>query len=103
MPSVDTAWLRMDRPSNLMMICGVLIFRERLSLAKLKRTLTDRFLTYRRFRQRAVQSSAGAYWETDTSFNLAAHAKKQVAVAGPRGEAGIAGIGECADVDAARS
>ena len=26
MSSVDTAWLRMDRPSNLMMICGVLIF-----------------------------------------------------------------------------
>ena len=26
MSAVDTAWLRMDRPQNLMMICGVLLF-----------------------------------------------------------------------------
>ena len=30
MSSVDTAWLRMDRPSNLMMIVGVLMFEGRL-------------------------------------------------------------------------
>ena len=30
MSKVDTAWLRMESPSNLMMITGVLIFRERL-------------------------------------------------------------------------
>src|SRR6266446_3272871 len=41
MSSVDTAWLRMDRPTNLMMICGVLIFEERLTLARLKATLGD--------------------------------------------------------------
>ena len=28
MSAVDTAWLRMDRPQNLMMICGVLMFGE---------------------------------------------------------------------------
>ena len=28
MSSVDTAWLRMHRPTNLMMICGVLILRK---------------------------------------------------------------------------
>jgi len=44
MSSVDTAWLRMDRPTNLMMICGVLIFGERLTLARLKATLGHRFL-----------------------------------------------------------
>ena len=29
--AVDTAWLRMDRPQNLMMICGVLLFGERIA------------------------------------------------------------------------
>ena len=32
MSSVDTAWLRMDRPSNLMVICGVLVLHERIAL-----------------------------------------------------------------------
>ena len=46
MSSVDTAWLRMDRPSNLMMICGVLIFHERIALGRLKATIADRFLRF---------------------------------------------------------
>lgn len=76
MSSVDTAWLRMDRPSNLMMICGVLIFRERLTLPRLKATLSDRFLRFRRFRQRAEQTSAGAYWTEDRHFDIDAHVRK---------------------------
>jgi diacylglycerol O-acyltransferase / wax synthase len=75
MSSVDRAWLRMDRPSNLMMICGVLILRERMSLARLRTTLADRFLRFTRFRQRAVQTPAGAYWETVDSFDLATHVR----------------------------
>jgi diacylglycerol O-acyltransferase / wax synthase len=73
MSSVDTAWLRMDRPSNLMVICGVLIFHERITLGQLKATVADRFLRFKRFRQRAVQTPTGAYWDTDASFDLAAH------------------------------
>ena len=78
MSSVDTAWLRMDRPSNLMMICGVLIFSERVALARLKATLAERFLRFKRFRQRVAQTPAGAYWETDPAFDLAAHVKRVV-------------------------
>jgi WS/DGAT/MGAT family acyltransferase len=73
MSSVDTAWLRMDRPSNLMMICGVLSFGERLSFGRLKATLSERFLRFRRFRQRAVQAPSGAYWEDDPHFDIRAH------------------------------
>jgi len=73
MSSVDTAWLRMDRPSNLMMICGVLIVSDRVTLARLKSTISQRFLRFTRFRQRAVQTAAGAFWETDASFDLARH------------------------------
>lgn len=71
--SVDTAWLRMDRPSNLMVICGVLALHERITLGRLRATIAERFLRFTRFEQRAVQTSTGAYWETDPSFDLAAH------------------------------
>jgi diacylglycerol O-acyltransferase / wax synthase len=76
MSSVDTAWLRMDRPSNLMMICGVLIFGERLTLSRLRATLSDRFLRFKRFRQRAMQTSTGAYWTDDRHFDIGAHVRR---------------------------
>src|SRR6266702_1844640 len=76
MSSVDTAWLRMDRPSNLMMICGVLIFGERLTLSRLRATLSDRFLRFKRFRQRAMQTPTGAYWTDDRKFDIAAHVRR---------------------------
>ena len=71
--AVDTAWLRMDRPHNLMMICGVLIFRERLDLARLKRVIGERFLVFRRFRQVPVESTGVAYWQDDRAFDLDRH------------------------------
>ncbi len=76
MSSVDNAWLRMDRPSNLMMICGVQIFRERIALDRLKATIAERFLRFKRFQQRPVETSAGTYWETDPSFDLDAHVQR---------------------------
>lgn len=85
MSSVDTAWLRMDRPSNLMMICGVMILRERVALRRLKSTIGKRFLRFKRFRQRPVQSPAGAYWENDPAFDLAAHVKR-IALPGGAGK-----------------
>jgi diacylglycerol O-acyltransferase len=86
MSSVDTAWLRMDRPSNLMMICGVLIFGERLTLARLKATLSDRFMRFKRFRQRAVQAPTGAYWADDRKFDIGAHVRR-VKLRGAAGKA----------------
>jgi WS/DGAT/MGAT family acyltransferase len=71
--AVDTAWLRMDRPSNLMMISGVLIFRERLELARLRSVIAERFLVFRRFRQRPVETPAMAFWESDRHFDLEHH------------------------------
>ena len=61
--AVDTAWLRMDRPGNLMMICGVLVFAERVTRARLARVIEERFLAFPRFRERPVEGPAGAYWE----------------------------------------
>jgi WS/DGAT/MGAT family acyltransferase len=63
MSTVDTAWLRMDSGGNLMMIVSVLMFDRPLDMARLKRTLKQRFLNYSRFRSRVVQDLAGAWWE----------------------------------------
>ena len=71
--AVDTAWLRMDRPQNLMMICGVLLFRERLSLPRLRKVIAERFVVFKRFKQRALDMPGVAFWETDKSFAIARH------------------------------
>jgi len=73
MSSVDTAWLRMDTPTNLMMIVGVLMFSSPVNFARLKRTLEFRLLHYRRFRQRVVQDASGTWWETDPNFDIDSH------------------------------
>lgn len=75
MSKVDTAWLRMESPTNLMMITGVLIFKDRLDLDRLKHLLEERFLAYRRFRQKAVDSVGSAYWETDVDFDMDWHVR----------------------------
>jgi diacylglycerol O-acyltransferase / wax synthase len=82
MSSVDVAWLRMDRPSNLMMICGVLVLGERIDLARLKSTLTRRFLRFPRFRQRPVQTPGGYQWQPDPTFALEHHVQKIVLARG---------------------
>ncbi|MDC8015187.1 WS/DGAT/MGAT family O-acyltransferase [Tahibacter soli] len=75
MSKVDTAWLRMESPTNLMMITGVLMFDDRLELPALKKLLAERFLAYRRFRQKAVDSGSSAAWETDGDFDLDWHVR----------------------------
>lgn len=75
MSRVDTAWLRMERPTNPMMITGVLMFAEPMSLAALKRVVKQRFLAYARFRQKPVQTPTGAVWEEDAHFDLDWHVR----------------------------
>lgn len=70
---VDTAWLRMEQPTNLMMIVGVMMFDRKVRLADVKRVLEARWLGFRRFRQKAVQDATGAWWEEDAAFDMAAH------------------------------
>lgn len=71
--AVDTAWLRMDRPHNLMMICGVLVFDGRVQFRRLRDVIAKRFLVFRRFHQRAVERPGVSVWETDTDFDLRRH------------------------------
>jgi len=71
--AIDNAWLRMDRPSNLMMICGVLIFREKIELARLREVIAERFMVFGRFRQRPVETPAMSFWEADAHFDIDHH------------------------------
>lgn len=75
MSRVDTAWLRMERPTNPMMITGVLMFDEQMSLPRIKKVIQQRFLSYQRFRQKPVESATGAHWVTDEAFDLDWHVR----------------------------
>lgn len=75
MSRVDTAWLRMCRPTNPMMITGVLMFDEPMTLDRLKQVIKKRFLAYPRFLQKAVDTPAGASWVTDPDFDLDWHVR----------------------------
>ena len=75
MSKVDTAWLRMERPTNLMMITGIMMFAASLQPAAIRQLLGERFLAYPRFRQKAVNTPSGAFWETDADFDLDWHVR----------------------------
>ena len=83
MSAVDTAWLRMDRPTNLMMIVGVMVFKQRMDFERLRNTVAARLVgRYRRFRQCAIQEVTGAYWQDDPDFDIDAHLRRRALPAG---------------------
>jgi len=65
----------MEAPTNRMMITGVMTFASPLALAKLKHVIAQRFLAFKRFRQKAVDTPAGAFWEDDNDFDLDWHVR----------------------------
>ncbi len=79
--SVDSAWLAMEAPNNLMMICGILTFREPLDFTKLTEVVQKRFLRSERFRQRLLHPKiplspstwTPPFWENDPDFDLMNH------------------------------
>lgn len=75
MSRVDTAWLRMERPTNPMMITGVLMFDESVTLKQIKTIVEKRFLGYARFRQKPVETPAGMAWQDDENFDLDWHVR----------------------------
>ncbi len=77
MSKVDTAWLRMDSPSNLMMIVGVWIIKPGVSYAAVCQRIQDRLLQYPRFGQRVQQDASGASWVTDTDFRIERHVVRE--------------------------
>ncbi|HYO15930.1 MAG TPA: wax ester/triacylglycerol synthase family O-acyltransferase [Thermoanaerobaculia bacterium] len=70
---VDHAWLRMDDPTNLMIINGVLVLAEPLGRDRVKELLRERLLSIERFRQRVVRRRGTPFWEIDPGFDLDEH------------------------------
>jgi len=77
--AVDVAWLRMEDPTNLMMISGILVFGTPMDYDRLRTTLECTLLDFRRFRQRVVQPQSPLrtpYWEDDPCFDLDNHLER---------------------------
>ncbi|MDP9198615.1 MAG: wax ester/triacylglycerol synthase family O-acyltransferase [Pseudomonadota bacterium] len=86
MSAVDAAWLRMDRPTNLMMIIGVVAFDSRVDFRRFRKTIAERFLKFPRFRCRAVDDALGPSWQQDPDFDLDQHVSR-IALPAPAGQA----------------
>ena len=72
--SVDFAWLRMDDPTNLMHINGVLVLDRPVAFESIRDIIERRLLAIPRFRNRVVVPKRGKpYWEPDPHFDLANH------------------------------
>lgn len=74
--AVDAAWLRMEDPTNLMMVTGVLLFEGRLDPDRLRAVVEERLLAFPRFRQRVEEPPFGVgvpRWVTDDRFDLDSH------------------------------
>jgi diacylglycerol O-acyltransferase / wax synthase len=86
---VDAAWLRMDRPTNLMMICGMMMLAGRVDLARLKQVIRTRLLCFHRFRQRVADRDGKPRWEFDPNFDLDWHVRR-LALPSGGADAGLA-------------
>ncbi len=73
MSAVDTAWLRMESPSNLMMIGSVLILDQPVDIKRFKQVVEERLLKFSRFRQRVTHLDEHPCWEEDPHFHIDHH------------------------------
>ncbi|MDA3932903.1 MAG: wax ester/triacylglycerol synthase family O-acyltransferase, partial [Gammaproteobacteria bacterium] len=76
MSKVDTAWLRMEEPTNLMMITGVMGLQNDIDFQRLVDTIALRFLAFPRFRYKAVYGARISHWEFDEDFDIYSHVRR---------------------------
>ena len=89
MTNADNFWLHMDHPANLMIITGIMEFKETIEYEKARKTLEDRLCAFDRFRQRVILPISGvgpASWEFDPYFDIRSHFQR-VALPAPGGKA----------------
>ena len=84
--SIDTAWLRMEDPTNLMMVTGMLVFDQPLSFARLRQTIAQRLLSFDRFQQQIVYVGGAPHWQADPHFAISAHLHR-IALPAPHDQA----------------
>ncbi|KZZ34873.1 wax ester/triacylglycerol synthase domain-containing protein, partial [Oleiphilus sp. HI0086] len=71
----DTAWLRMDSPTNLMIINAMLI-TESMAFDDFRNTIINRFLRFPRFTSCPVFKTGQYYWQEDPYFDIDNHVKR---------------------------
>ncbi|MDX1694262.1 MAG: WS/DGAT domain-containing protein [Ketobacteraceae bacterium] len=71
--AVDNSWLNMDRPTNRMVVCGILFFDTPLKKAALEQTIRNKLLKFDRFNQRVVNRNGFNCWEDDPDFRPEDH------------------------------
>jgi diacylglycerol O-acyltransferase len=76
MSSADAAWLRMDSPTNLMIVNSVLWFDEPVDWPRMKEVVRERIIdAFPRFRQIAVEPAGGRapHWQDYEDFDIELH------------------------------
>lgn len=86
MSKVDTAWLRMDSPGNLMEIVGVWTLKPAIHYGDLCRRVEERMLPYDRFRQCVVEDALGMTWVEDRGFDIHRHIVREKLARRRKGE-----------------
>jgi diacylglycerol O-acyltransferase / wax synthase len=86
MTKVDTAWLRMDSPSNLMMILGVWSLKPGIKYRDLCERAEERLFRYDRFRQGVQEDTGGATWVEDPDLDIQRHVLPEKLPKVPKGQ-----------------
>ena len=89
---MDTLFLRMEDPTNPMMVTGVMVFGSPVDPERLRETIETRLLVYDRFRQRVAfprPPRRTPYWQDDPDFDLGYHLRRVTLP--PPGERAAAG------------
>jgi hypothetical protein len=92
--AIDTAWLRMDEPTNPMMITAVLLLEGAVAPSEVERLVRERLLPHARFSLRVHDSIVPGVpprWERDPHFDLRNHVHR-VGLPAPRDRAALEGL-----------
>ncbi|MFM1966200.1 MAG: hypothetical protein RL134_1925 [Actinomycetota bacterium] len=77
MSAQDALWLTMDRPNNLMVIDGVMLFDAEPEWDALLEAITDRVIDrFPVFHSRALLGESGWVWQPDPHFHLDRHIRR---------------------------
>ena len=87
--AVDIAWLRMDDPTNLMHVQGVLPLAGEVSWEEAARVFEARLVKIPRFRQRIAADDGRLVWVDDAAFDVRRHLREE-RIAAPGDDAALA-------------
>jgi len=81
MTNMDKFWLRLDDPTNLMIITAVFEFDQSHDFDRLKEAIEKRWLSFDRFKMKINETSLGYQWVEDENFDIRSHVQR-IALAG---------------------